>query len=407
MYERAADYSVCGDPVEAPGGSCEKPGKGAVYVFEQDYVTAPYYRWSSTVDTASWGGYPTSNTASTSCDEFGMNCLASTGFCTDCANATDDGAACTAATPCGSNGACRFAPPFTVPGSKYWGQRKKLQPADLDPGDRFGASVDFDPATATIVVGAPAKTAAGRCGVNYVPGIRPGTAGDCAEAGAVYVFQKDFGGPNNWGQVAKLTTNPGVLPAPPGGTCQAGAPSNATGGDGPCPGAACEVCTNAPAGCADCNQTHFSGAKQHFGFSVSISGAYLAVGCPRCVGNNRCNGRCMDGSMCGTCNATRTTSCFVDSDCSSVGIEVCERNRCADGSYCTLWGYEQSAGKAFLYKAVGANRFPPLHPTHPSLSESLSESIWSLLGSLPKAWRGGVPAGGCGGELGGGAGGSK
>ena len=165
-------------------------------------------------------------------------------------------------TPCGSNGTCRYAPPFTVPGSRYWGQRKKLQPADLDAGDRFGAAIDYDAATGTLVVGAPAQTEAGRCGTNYVPGIRPGAAGDCAEAGAVYIFQKDFGGMNNWGQVAKLTTNPGVLPAPPGGVCQAGYPSNASGSDGPCPGVGCQVCTNAPVGCTNCNQTHFSGSNQ-------------------------------------------------------------------------------------------------------------------------------------------------
>jgi hypothetical protein len=32
-------------------------------------------------------------------------------------------------------------------------------------------------------------------------GIRDGAASSCGDAGAVYVFQKDFGGKNNWGQV--------------------------------------------------------------------------------------------------------------------------------------------------------------------------------------------------------------
>ena len=60
--------------------------------------------------------------------------------------------------------------------------------------------------------------------------------------------------------------------------------------------------------------------------------------------------------MCGRCNATHTTQCFADSDCSSVGTEYCETNRCRDGSYCTLWAYELAAGKAFLYRMIGNNR---------------------------------------------------
>ena len=79
-------------------------------------------------------------------------------------------------------------------------------------GRRFGAAVSFDGETNTLVVGAPRQTVAGRCGTGFVNGIREGDAGDCAEAGAVYVFQKDFGGQNNWGQVQLA---PARAPPPP------------------------------------------------------------------------------------------------------------------------------------------------------------------------------------------------
>ena len=86
-----------------------------------------------------------------------------------------------------------------------------------------------------------------------------------------------------------------------------------------------------------------------------MSGEYLAVGCPRCVGNNRCNGRCLDGSMCGRCNATHTTQCFADSDCSSVGTEYCETNRCRDGqNFGNSVSILHDAGAGDYVLAVGA-----------------------------------------------------
>eukprot|EP00960_Hanusia_phi_P016934 498477-Hanusia_phi.AAC.1 len=203
-----ADYSTCKDGAANPGGYCNEPGKGAVYIFEMDYVTSPYYRWSDTADTGTYGGYPDSNQEFTYCDGSGWNCITNKGFCTDCTNSSEDGRACTSSDPCPYNGTCRFTVPFTVRGSEFWGQRIKLQPSDLSDGDRFGASIDFDGETDTLVVGAPKQTVPGRCGTNYVFGVREGEAGDCSNGGAVYVFQKDFGGTNKWGQVAKFVTTP-------------------------------------------------------------------------------------------------------------------------------------------------------------------------------------------------------
>ena len=241
-----ADYATCQDPASSPGGVCQAPGKGAVYVYEMDYVTAPYYRWDGTTvhggGAATWGGYPTSSSSATVCDADGSNCVLTTGFCTDCTDAASDGLACNSANACPHSGTCRYAPPFTVAGSKYWGQRIRLQPSDLANGDRFGAAIAFDGETNTLVVGAPRASVAARCGVNYILSVREGASGACAQAGAVYVFQKDFGGQNNWGQVAKFTTNPGNHETS-GSYCSSGRESPITG-NGNCPGANCWICTN-------------------------------------------------------------------------------------------------------------------------------------------------------------------
>lgn len=345
-----ADFSTCLDGTYSPGGSCSIPGKGAVYIFEQDYVTSPYYRWGSTSDTGSWGGYPASNTGTTQCDEFGENCVDTVGFCTDTTSGNLDGAACQADATC-TGGVCRFAPPFTVSGSKYWGQRKKLQPSGLGNGDAFGAAIAFDGVTNTLVVGAPKTTVAGRCGLEYYLGVRDGAAGDCIEAGTVYVFQKDFGGNNNWGQVAKFNTGPGEISGVTT-VCASGLPSSTTG-TGTCPGSTCHICTTNAGG----GQTHRTAEKQHFGAAVSISGDYIAVGCPRCVGNNKCQGRCFDNSFCGRCNISTTTPCIFNTDCPAFATpleEWCEP-KCQDGTSCTRWTQELGAGKAYLYKHTGGN----------------------------------------------------
>jgi FG-GAP repeat len=65
-----------------------------------------------------------------------------------------------------------------------WTQVARLAPADLHPFARFGSSVDV--ADDTIVVGARGKVLAG------------------VSAGAAYVFERDLGGADNWGQAARL-----------------------------------------------------------------------------------------------------------------------------------------------------------------------------------------------------------
>ena len=75
-------------------------------------------------------------------------------------------------------------------GPDDWGEVKKLTASDGQAGDEFGNSVAISGDTA--VVGAYQEDAGG---------------GVLDEFGAAYVFQRDEGGPNNWGEVAKLTAS--------------------------------------------------------------------------------------------------------------------------------------------------------------------------------------------------------
>jgi hypothetical protein len=75
-------------------------------------------------------------------------------------------------------------------GTDNWGQVKKIVASDRDAGDEFGFSVSIS--GSTIVVGAV-----------YEDVNRAGE-GTFNEPGAAYVFDKDQGGVNNWGQVKKI-----------------------------------------------------------------------------------------------------------------------------------------------------------------------------------------------------------
>ncbi|MFN4255776.1 MAG: MopE-related protein, partial [Saprospiraceae bacterium] len=72
-------------------------------------------------------------------------------------------------------------------GAGNWGQVKKLAPADLATNDRFGASVALTGDYA------------------YVTALRGNS-----DKGAVYVFHKNQGGSENWGQIGKYTAAAGA-----------------------------------------------------------------------------------------------------------------------------------------------------------------------------------------------------
>ena len=102
-------------------------------------------------------------------------------------------------------------------GADNWGEVKKLTASDAQAGDRFGQSVAISGDTA--VVGAPREDAGG------------------TDAGAAYVFQRDQGGAGNWGEVTKLTASDaqegdqfGILVAVSGDTAVVGAYLEDAGG---------------------------------------------------------------------------------------------------------------------------------------------------------------------------------
>jgi hypothetical protein len=70
-----------------------------------------------------------------------------------------------------------------------WQQIKEVRASDGKPNDHFGASVAIS--GSTIVIGAPNE-------VTFDPFVPP-------SKGAVYIFEKDLGGANNWGEAKKLT----------------------------------------------------------------------------------------------------------------------------------------------------------------------------------------------------------
>jgi hypothetical protein len=73
-------------------------------------------------------------------------------------------------------------------GANNWGEVTKLTASDAGQNDRLGSAVTID--GDTLVVAAP---------------FEDGGPGDpMFVAGAVYVFERNQGGPNNWGEVAKL-----------------------------------------------------------------------------------------------------------------------------------------------------------------------------------------------------------
>ena len=76
-------------------------------------------------------------------------------------------------------------------GPDNWGQVIKLLPGDAQPGDGFGNAVAVS--GDTLVAGSPTE--------------RGGPGDPLPWAGAAYVFERNQGGAGNWGEVAKLTAS--------------------------------------------------------------------------------------------------------------------------------------------------------------------------------------------------------
>lgn len=145
-----------------------------------------------------------------------------------------------------------------------WSEVKMLVPSGGAAGDLFGASVEVD--GDTIAIGAH--------GTN---------AGSSSWAGAIYVFERDAGGLNNWGQVAKLEAAAdyfGTAVELSGDTLVAGA-INDTGALGD-PGTAYvfERDLGGPGAWGQVKELAAAGlvGNEEFGINVAISGDTIGVG---------------------------------------------------------------------------------------------------------------------------------
>lgn len=150
---------------------------------------------------------------------------------------------------------------------EIWQEKAKLVPSDSAEGDDFGYSVGVSGSTA--IVGAYREDGAG------------------SDRGAAYLFERDAGGTDAWGQVAKLTGSDSVdfdifgwSMGIGGDTAVVGSYRNANGGSGRGavyvferdagdPGAWGEVAKLAPDDLAD---------QDRFGSAVAIDGDTAAVG---------------------------------------------------------------------------------------------------------------------------------
>ncbi len=154
-------------------------------------------------------------------------------------------------------------------GTDAWGQVAKLIASDAAAADTFGVAVAID--GATIAIGASSND------------------GAAVNAGAVYVFERNQGGADAWGQVAKLTAsdaatgdNFGVAVAIDGPTVVAGAPLNDVSSFNS--GAAYVFHRNEGGADAWGEVRRITptdpAAEDWFGQSVGIDGAFVVVGAP-------------------------------------------------------------------------------------------------------------------------------
>jgi len=149
-------------------------------------------------------------------------------------------------------------------GSDNWGQLTKLTPSDAAAGDYFGASVAIS--GDTIVVGARYDDDNG------------------ADSGSAYVFARNQGGADNWGQLSKLTASDGAADdwfafpvAISGDTLVVGAPGDDDNGSQSGSAYVFELpCDNL--GEVKKETASDGAAGDYFGYSVSISGDTLVVG---------------------------------------------------------------------------------------------------------------------------------
>jgi hypothetical protein len=158
-----------------------------------------------------------------------------------------------------------------------WGQVVKVTAGDTGEDDNFGLAVSLS--GDTLVVGAPGEDGGPGDPMPYV--------------GAVYVFERDEGGPDNWGQVTKLVSSDaqggdgfGSAVAVNGDTLVAGSPTEDGGPGDPMNWAGAAYVFERNEGGPDNwgEVVKLTGSDtqtfDHFGFAAAIDGDTIIVGAP-------------------------------------------------------------------------------------------------------------------------------
>jgi len=141
---------------------------GAAYILQRDYG-----------GTDNWGLVVRFTASDTEAyDGFGISVSISGDTAVIGASGDDDG---------GSNSGSAYVYQRDHGGADNWGQVAKLTASDAAAGDSFG--IDVSISGDTVVIGAF------------------GDDGVASNSGSAYVFRRDEGGTDNWGQVAKLTAS--------------------------------------------------------------------------------------------------------------------------------------------------------------------------------------------------------
>jgi hypothetical protein len=192
----SGDIAIVGAYLESAGGS----GAGAAYIFERDHGGAD-----------GWGeAKKLTAPQPEATDSFGFS-VAVSGTTAVVGMAFDDQG--------GSNTGAAFVYERNHGGGGNWGLVKKLTASDAHPGDFLGYSVAIH--GHTIVLGAL-----------FADGVDDAT-------GAAYIFERDRGGIDNWGEAARLTAADGApndsfgsSVAISGSAVIVGAPGEDAGGSG-------------------------------------------------------------------------------------------------------------------------------------------------------------------------------
>ena len=249
-----ASVAVSGDTavVVAPQEDCAGSNAGAAYVFQRDQGNAN--NWSEVTKLLASDAQAS--------DSFGSNVTVSGDTIVVGARGEDTE---------GSNAGAAYVFLRDEGGTDDWGEVKKLTASDAQSGDEFGvsASISGD----TLVVGAY---------LNQLDGF--------PEAGAAYVFQRDMGGANNWGEVKRLTASDaqgddefGTSVAISGDAVVVGAMREDTGGSEAGAAYMFERNQGGTDNWGEASKFIASDAQQAtlFGWSVAVSGATALVGANR------------------------------------------------------------------------------------------------------------------------------